>query len=430
MDDIPTGSTSIPTTIFRNPPRLDVDSCSLVLPWAENGTNNATHDLEVGLNSSQQGNIVLSEPVDCSGPGLLQHPLCPWTAQCGPPQANIGEVVGNHGISGLESGIIDGNLEIADFDSAWDIVGFEPSLTLTTLNNDQTIDIFNSLPGTEILSNGQGTVSLGVFDEDLAILNFDHRLGSSNNGSSQGIEIFGDRLENLISHEILGLENLDAGSDMATVDLSLAIPSFDDSLQLASFDENHDELNHLNSDSHSVTFLPFPTLGAAKDGTPWPGLEGPLAGESLHITGERNFSGILHATEVGFVGPKAGLTMDSVQYDMSFSPHWLTQGTSCGLPLSGQSEGVAERQPDNTADLSTIFGADNSLISFMAGVRQADVKPKPRAVQKRKRHSDSEWEEADKHVRRLYLDKGHTAEEVEFEMSAIHGFEASYVETM
>ncbi|KAL5326011.1 hypothetical protein ACEPPN_007148 [Leptodophora sp. 'Broadleaf-Isolate-01'] len=420
MDDVPTGFTLTPTTIFRNPSRLDADSYSPALPLAQDGANGAIRDLGAGLSSSRQGGSVLLEPMDHSGPGLLQHPRSPWITQCGPPSANTEEVVGSHGVSGHGSEIIDGSLKIANFDSAWDIMSFEPSLALTTLNDGQIIDRFNSIPGTEILSNGQGIISLGVFDEDPVILNFDHYLGSSNNGSSLGIENFGDGLEDMVSHDILGLENLDPCLDMATVDLSLAIPNFDDGWRIASFDENHNELNHLNSDSHSVAFPPFPTLGAINYCSPWPGLEGSLAGESLHVMGERNFSGVLHATEFGFVGPEAGLMMDSLQCNMSFSPHWLTQGTACGLPLSEQSEGVAERQSENTADLNTIFGADVNLVPCVA-----DVEHEPKVGRKRNRHSASEWEEADKHIRRLYLDKGHTAEEVEFEMSVIHGFKAS-----
>jgi hypothetical protein len=180
--------------------------------------------------------------VDRSGPGFLPHPI--WTVQCGPPPANTAKGIGSHCVSGHELEITDGSLGIADFDGGWDIVNFEPSLTLTTFNNGQTIDSFDGIPGTNIFSNGLRIVGFGVLNENPTISNFDRRL-SGNIGGSLGVKSFGGRLENLTSHETLGLENPDPSLDIATSDFGLAIPNFDDSLHIASFDENHDRLNHL-----------------------------------------------------------------------------------------------------------------------------------------------------------------------------------------
>ncbi len=59
-----------------------------------------------------------------------------------------------------------------------------------------------------------------------------------------------------------------------------------------------------------------------------------------------------------------------------------------------------------------------------ASLGEAGPKPRPQPTRKRNRHSLAEWDEVDQHIRRIYVEKGHTAEEVRFEMSVIHGFEA------
>ncbi|KAK4233414.1 hypothetical protein C8A03DRAFT_19519, partial [Achaetomium macrosporum] len=53
-----------------------------------------------------------------------------------------------------------------------------------------------------------------------------------------------------------------------------------------------------------------------------------------------------------------------------------------------------------------------------------DTQRKSQGERKRIRHSRSEWEKANEHLHRLYVEKGYTVEEVAFDMAVIHDFEA------
>ncbi len=76
-------------------------------------------------------------------------------------------------------------------------------------------------------------------------------------------------------------------------------------------------------------------------------------------------------------------------------------------------------------DLSSPFTAETSRDASGAHLGNVDPKPHPQTVRKRNRHSETQWKEIHKHLRRIYIEKKNTAEEVQFAMSVIHGFEAS-----
>jgi hypothetical protein len=319
---------------------------------------------------------------------------------------------------------MDGNQENSDFEGVLMTMSSEPSSALTTFNNGQIIEVSDDIPGTEILGGGLDDMSFGILHENLSIWNFDHHLGGSNHDNILGVESLGDVIENMTSHETLDLENLDPDLDLATFNLSFGIPDFEDSLRIASFNENHNAVNHPTSDSQNLTFQPFPTMEEVNGDPLWLGLEAPLPGESLcNVDAALQLSGASYTAESGFVSPEANFSMSSFQENIFFTRQLPTQGNAVCLPVREQSEIVTERQSASAADINNASATDTSLYSYVS-----DVDSGRKTVRKRNRHSDSEWKEVEMHIRRLYLDKGHIVEEVEFEMSVIHGFDASYVQ--
>ncbi|KAK3303652.1 uncharacterized protein B0T15DRAFT_540900 [Chaetomium strumarium] len=118
--------------------------------------------------------------------------------------------------------------------------------------------------------------------------------------------------------------------------------------------------------------------------------------------------------------------LHSDQYAMFSSPNWFAENAGgASIPVT-QRETVARWQCDNVDDSAVVLVTNTSSVSHVPSVgKPDDGNARHRVVRKRIRHSASEWKEMDSHLRRLYLIHGHTAEEVAFEMFAIHDFEAS-----
>ncbi|KAJ2982479.1 hypothetical protein NUW58_g6430 [Xylaria curta] len=378
---------------------------------------------EASLTQGRENGHVLAELQDLSWCDLLNYPLDTRTAQGAPPPFSMDGGFGGHDPSGYQSGVIDGSLGNADFDGNWNLMGSGPGFALATFNNSQTTQDFEVTPNNDIFSNSTGVVNFGVPDVNSTISELDHRIGGSNIGGSLGLENFSNVLDNMISHQSTSLDNLDPGFNMAIFDLDF-LQGLNDSLPVEMFDEIHRSLNRDDVADHSMIVPNSSGVGTSL----YPrglGFGEALTREPLHLLEEHRPPETHYATEPGLFVPNMGAEVGAAQFNMPPGPYCTPQDSAVGLVSNRHSGSSVERHDESTACPNIILTTDTNLSSYEVDVKKADTKPTPQVTRKRNRYSNGEWEEADTHISRLYLDKGHTAEEVEFEMSVIHGFEAS-----
>ncbi|KUI70068.1 hypothetical protein VM1G_06554 [Cytospora mali] len=385
MDNIPTGSMQIAANLSRNNSR--VNSYPVVPPWEQHTFNDAIMDLEADQTIDTREGIVTMEHVNCTRAGLIHTTPSTWPTQCNPLSAIPDEGNENYATYSLESGVLNG---------LWGTVSSEPSLDFTNASDNQ-INIHDENPSIATFNRCLENGRLGFFDENQANLVFDHRLGS---GNPMDIVNFENTIGNMPIHGSLGIANSSP---------AFSIPAGNDTVRIAGFDENRERLNRLHSESWNMTDQNQPTLEAVSDDDPpW-----------------RHFPGVPHFTGCRDIVAEAGLGVDSNSSTVRFNPYLSIQDTACALAQSSQSEGAAGPQVDNASNLSSNLGTGVNFEHDGGGCGNSDVKPKSQEVRTRNRHSKSKWEKVEPHIKRLYLDEKHTAEEVAFVMAVIHGFESS-----
>ncbi|KAI1780234.1 hypothetical protein F4818DRAFT_169790 [Hypoxylon cercidicola] len=347
------------------------------------------YDLEASFIASRQDDDVLMEPVGHS------HSVIRW-------YPDPYEGIRNHEVSGRELQIMGNTLEIANLNS-------------TAFSNGPVIDICE---GTAISCDNFGATSVGLLEEDALISDPNQNLDLINADVSLGMEGFADNLESMDFLQNLGLGNLNPSQVGITgFDLGLTVPEFDNNTYTTGFSHNNDSISCLNMGSHSMVAMPYPTLQAVNTGSYWPG---PHTGAETH-----HFSQVANATGIGFDGSAAIPMTDWLPPYPFLGQQWSSQCTAGDLPLHTQNRRAAEQQFDHTVNRNSIVFADANPLSHGTGISRANASPSSQAGRKRIRHSRSKWEEANKHTYRLNVIEHHTAEEIRFEMSVIHGFDAS-----
>ncbi|KAI1847452.1 hypothetical protein JX265_013973 [Neoarthrinium moseri] len=162
------------------------------------------------------------------------------------------------------------------------------------------------------------------------------------------------------------------------------------------------------------------------------GMETSRFGTSLH-TSELNKTQIADCVDADFI------SMDNMPYDtvtniafetspsmnlIQYDCNWLWYGPNISYEVHCSKRSILT--PNSQTNTISGPNATFRIIPDLSGNDgAAGPEWRQHPMRKRHRHSEIEWKEADEHIKRMYFEESHTAEEIVFALSVIHGFDAA-----
>ncbi|VUC30751.1 unnamed protein product [Clonostachys rosea] len=281
--------------------------------------------------------------------------------------------------------------EIIDPSGGLDFASFPLAMGCPGLNATQTTDGSDIFPGTYVLRSTHETLNsfsrFTGFDHDLALGNFVGGFDDTNRPQYPS-----------------------SGTQRSQVDLSLP-PVTDDLVGLSSL--NHEQVTgRLIGHPHCGSALPTATIGSTSNDFTWTD------------QGRQDACHFPNASTQALGCMSQEFLIDPTQH--AATPFNRLSSVTCGshvqVPETQSGTGFMQQFDGVTAQNNAIDHCNPTLVNF--DVYRNNTDPGSQIVQRRNRHTDTEWKEVEDALYRLYITERQTAEEVQFAMSAIHGFEA------